>query len=235
MKAKRVKKLDPAAPLAENAARIVRVRLGELRSFAPKALEQNRSTDQHDMRIAAKRLRYVLEPTESSFGRAGPLARRRARELQSVLGDIHDCDVMLPRVERHLAELREQDADAVRASAGDAKDLDPELAGRAPHRTAYRGLDVLAVYLRARRKLLFERFADFWAEQERRGVWDGLERSATKVLREAHERKRAAERAAEAERRLAEAEREEREASERARRAAAELAEAERATRSALP
>ena len=51
------------------------------------------------MRIAAKRLRYVLEITESCFGEEAVAARRAARELQSVLGDIHDCDVMLPRVE----------------------------------------------------------------------------------------------------------------------------------------
>ncbi len=235
MKAKRVKKLDPEAPLAENAARIVRVRLSELRSFGPKALDPERSRDQHDMRIAAKRLRYVLETTESCFGSAGPVARRRAKDLQSVLGEMHDCDVMLPRVERHLAELRELDADAVRARAGDAQDLDAELASRAPHRTAYRGLEVLAVYLRARRKLLFDRFAALWDDLEQRGVWDGLERAATRVLREARERRRAAERAAEAERQLAEAEREEREAAERARRAANELAEAERASRGPLP
>ena len=52
------------------------------------------------MRIAAKRLRYVLEITESCFGARGrrPPAAPPS-ELQAVLGDIHDCDVMLPRVE----------------------------------------------------------------------------------------------------------------------------------------
>ena len=59
------------------------------------------------------------------------------------------------------------------------------------------------VYLRARRKLLFDRFAALWDDLERRGVWDALERSATRVLRDARERKRAAKRAAEAERQLA--------------------------------
>src|SRR3546814_7404730 len=45
---------------------------------------------QHDMRIAAKRLRYLLELTETCFGDAGPAARRAARDLQGALGDIHD-------------------------------------------------------------------------------------------------------------------------------------------------
>ena len=92
MKARRVKGIDPAAPLAENAARIVRVRLDELHSFAPKALKPERSDDQHDMRIAAKRLRYVLEATELCFGRPGVTARRRARDLQDLLGELHDCE-----------------------------------------------------------------------------------------------------------------------------------------------
>ena len=64
MKAARVKKLDPRAPLIDNAARILVVRLDELRSFIPDALDRNKETEQHDLRIAAKRLRYVLELTE---------------------------------------------------------------------------------------------------------------------------------------------------------------------------
>ena len=114
VKARRVKKLDPGAPLADNAARIIRVRLDEMLSFAPAALDFERIADQHDMRIAAKRLRYILETTEFCFGKPAHTARRRARDLQDLLGELHDCDVMLPRVEAHLAELRAEDAAAVR-------------------------------------------------------------------------------------------------------------------------
>jgi CHAD domain-containing protein len=183
VKARKVKKLDPAAPLAENAARIARARLGEMRSFAAAALRPENAREQHDMRIAAKRLRYVLEATEFCFGKPGTVARRRAKSLQDVLGELHDCDVMLPRVKQHLDHLRESDASAVHARAGGAPDLDPKLAARAPHRTAYRGLEVLAVYVGARRKLLFDRFADRWAEAESAGVWDDLERAAQEILR----------------------------------------------------
>jgi len=227
MKARKVKKLDPAASLAENAARIVLVRLDELRSFAPAALEPDRPREQHDMRIAAKRLRYILETTEFCFGRPAADARRRARDLQDVLGEVHDCEVMLPRVDEHVATLRSADARAVRVRAREAADLDPELAARAPSRTAYRGLEVLAVYLEARRGVLHDRFRALWAEQEQAGTWERLERAADRVLRREHERRRAAERAERARRELERAEREERAATERAERAAAALAEAQ--------
>jgi len=39
----------------------------------------------------------VLEITETCFGPEAEAARRAAKGLQGVLGEIHDCDVMLPR------------------------------------------------------------------------------------------------------------------------------------------
>ena len=216
MKPRRIKKLDPGSPLVDSAARIIRVRLDEMLSFAPAALEFERIRDQHDMRIAAKRLRYILETTEFCFGRPAQTARRRARDLQDLLGELHDCDVMLPRVEAHLAALRAEDAAGVRQRAGDAPDLDPRLAARAQHRTAYRGLEVLAVYVQARRRLLFDRFREFWVEQERAGTWRRLEQTVGRHLRAVKERRRAARRAERARRELEAAERSEREAASRA-------------------
>ena len=117
MKARPVKKLDPSRRLGENAARIVQVRLDEMMDFAPRALDGKKKA-QHDMRIAAKRLRYVLEVTGFCFGRPADTARRRARDLQDILGEIHDCDVMLPRVRDHLKELQHSDAKAVGSGRG---------------------------------------------------------------------------------------------------------------------
>ena len=142
MKARKVKGLDPAGSLGRNAAAIVAVRLDELLGFVPSALRPGATEAQHDMRIAAKRLRYLLEFTEDCLGEAGPIARRAARDLQGVLGDIHDCDVMEPLARGN------------------------------------RGLDLLAVDLRARRSRLFAELINLWADQNSAGVWEGLAAAA---------------------------------------------------------
>jgi hypothetical protein len=179
VKARRVKGLDPAAPLADNVERIVRVRLDELYSFIPRALDPSEVEALHDMRIAAKRLRYILETTaDACFGPYAETAAKRARQLQDLLGEIHDCDVTLPRVLELLGELRAGDAAVVRAAAGDAEDLDPALAAAAPHADAWRGLTTLTVHLRARRTLLFERFVELWRDLEREAFRERLEYAA---------------------------------------------------------
>jgi CHAD domain-containing protein len=96
VKAREVKGLDPATPLQPNAARIVETRLAELLVLAGPALDPTDPRAQHNLRIAAKRLRYVLELTGPCFGPEANAARKAAKELQGILGEIHDCDVMLP-------------------------------------------------------------------------------------------------------------------------------------------
>ena len=154
MKAGKVKGLDPAAPLRANAARIIRVRLEEMLAFGEAASEPEAAVSQHEMRIAAKRLRYVLEITEGCFGREASGARIGARDLQSVLGNIHDCDVMAPRVREQIGKL--------------------------PGGEARGGLDLLAAHLETQRALLHGQFLELWRGQRDAGVWSGLERAMRK-------------------------------------------------------
>ena len=96
MKARKVAGIDPGMPLRAGAARIVETRLAELLALSGPALDPAAGQAQHDLRIAAKRLRYVLEITEPCLGPEAMAARKAAKELQGLLGEIHDCDVMLP-------------------------------------------------------------------------------------------------------------------------------------------
>jgi hypothetical protein len=171
MKARKVKGLEPEGTLADNAERIVHVRLDELQSFIPRALDPEEVTALHDMRIAAKRLRYILEVTaECCFGPYADTALKRTKELQDLLGEIHDCDVQLPRVMARMEELRAEDARTARERApAKAGDLDPKYATRTANARAWRGLETLAIYLKARRELLFERFLELWTRLERDG------------------------------------------------------------------
>jgi CHAD domain len=176
MKARRVKGLDPDGTLADNLQRIVATRLDELCSFVPRALDPARMKALHDMRIAAKRLRYILEVgAEPCFGPYAQTAIKRAKDLQDLLGELHDCDVQLPRVRALQEELRAADALEARARAGDAPDLDPSLASGTPHADCWRGLETMAIYLEARRGLLFERFLELWQSLERDGFRARLE------------------------------------------------------------
>jgi hypothetical protein len=175
MKARKVKGIETGGPLAGNALRIIAVRLEELRSFSGAVRDPSAVTELHDMRIAAKRLRYVLEMTAPALGPAAEQGAKDAKRLQDVLGEIHDCDEFVPRVEEHVARLRAEDSAAVRGTAGPrSKDLAPAAARNAPNRLLYRGLAALDAYLRARRQVLYSRFLREWEQLEAGGLGPDL-------------------------------------------------------------
>jgi CHAD domain-containing protein len=93
-----VEGLDPGLGLAQAARRIVAVRVGELYALAPAALDEHNSTALHELRIAAKRLRYVLELVGFCLDDAAAEASDRVRQLQTLIGEIHDYDVLLARI-----------------------------------------------------------------------------------------------------------------------------------------
>jgi hypothetical protein len=179
VKARKVKGVDPEGPLADQVETILAVRVEELFSFVPAVLDPANVTELHDMRIAAKRLRYVLELTAPVLGPYAKEAGRRTKELQDLLGEVHDCDVTLPRVLDALDRLRAETARAVRERAGDAPDLDPAAMADAPHAEAWRGLEHLAIYLRARRELLYDRFVELLTALQREGFRARLEFAAS--------------------------------------------------------
>ena len=149
MKARKVE-LDPDAPLGESLLAILSVRLDELFSF-----DADKPDDLHDMRIAAKRLRYILEAAEPAFGEPARRGMKTMEKLQDLLGEIHDCDELLPLIARHVEKLRAEDA--VAAAAGEPL----------PNRRKYRGLEAVRAHTLADRQRLHAKFARKWAKLER--------------------------------------------------------------------
>ncbi len=84
VKARKVKHLDPAGSLEDNARRIIAVRAQEVLDLAATRRTRSHVKALHDLRIAAKRLRYLLELTgppstgQAAQAPAGP-ARRHPR------------------------------------------------------------------------------------------------------------------------------------------------------------
>ncbi len=62
----------------------------------------------HRMRIAAKRLRYTMETFESWFPDVLPKAIKMVKNVQELLGDIHDCDVWLTILPAFMEEEKQR-------------------------------------------------------------------------------------------------------------------------------
>ncbi len=106
--------LDPDRRLRPNARRILAVRIDEVWSFDRFVTHPGNVRELHDMRIACKRLRYLLEIFEIAFpADLGPFIDE-IKDLQDLLGEIHDRDVQVPMLLDHLERLAERDATAAR-------------------------------------------------------------------------------------------------------------------------
>ena len=64
----------------------------------------------HEMRIAAKRLRYAIELFQQCWGRSIASYAKRAAQMQTALGDVHDCDVWIESFGNEVNKARKQKA-----------------------------------------------------------------------------------------------------------------------------
>jgi exopolyphosphatase/guanosine-5'-triphosphate,3'-diphosphate pyrophosphatase len=172
-KAKPVPALDPLAETRYSLAAIFSVRISELWSWAPHMHYPERVHELHDMRIAAKRLRYCFEFFQPCFGHHYKSTLERFKKLQEYLGEIHDCDVWVDYLRVELKAALQSDAragrrlgkhiGAVAPLAADAAALGAELAGGNAQ-----GLLQLILDVCARRQVLYNELLAFWDKLEQR-------------------------------------------------------------------
>ncbi|QQR71361.1 MAG: CHAD domain-containing protein [Methanolinea sp.] len=86
---------DKPGKLARKAQKTISSRAAGLLAYDPAVYDPDAVTRHHEMRIAAKRLRYTLEIFNRLSGGALKTAIRRIRAIQDVLGQVHDCDVWI--------------------------------------------------------------------------------------------------------------------------------------------
>jgi len=94
-KAKPITGLDPRAPTGKNARIIARVRLEEMYNWDRYVDNPYNIRELHDLRIAAKRLRYTLEIFEEVLPEASKSIVKELAQIQDELGALHDSDVMI--------------------------------------------------------------------------------------------------------------------------------------------
>lgn len=94
-KAKTINEIDCQASTGEAARLIVRIRLEEIYDWAPFVENSYYSKELHNLRIAAKRLRYTLELFDDALPRQNKNIIQELTQLQDELGLLHDSDVLI--------------------------------------------------------------------------------------------------------------------------------------------
>jgi CHAD domain-containing protein len=116
----------------------------------------------HAMRIAAKRLRYTVEIAKPVYVPALDEFITAVKKVQTLLGDVHDCDVWLEHLDAYAASERRR----VVALFGHA--------GRFARLEA--GINYLRQERRGRRQQVFRELVDYWRQLQGQGFWEKLAR-----------------------------------------------------------
>src|SRR6266536_1999487 len=109
-KAKPITGLNPQDPTGKNARIIAKVRLEELYSWESYVDNPYHIQELHNLRIAAKRLRYTFEVFEEALPQACKPITNELVQIQEELGALHDTDVMIALLRLCLAN---QDSAAI--------------------------------------------------------------------------------------------------------------------------
>ena len=170
--------VDPDASLATNARRILAVRMAEFYSYAPIVAIAEAVEPLHDLRIAAKRLRYTLELFRAVFGERGEAQIERIKAIQEELGTLHDLDVRIALIEDELAALATEQTAAVGAALASAPQADhPAITAaalRPPPDDPRRGLLALLGRHHVARRERYQSFLALWRRFAAEGMRSDL-------------------------------------------------------------
>ena len=102
---------DQHLTYSKMSASVIFDRLRELEKLSESLYNPFEIESLHDMRIAAKRLRYALELFQQCWGRSILTFAKTAARMQTALGEVHDCDVWIETVGKQVNQARKQKQD----------------------------------------------------------------------------------------------------------------------------
>lgn len=191
-KAKSIAGIDAQAATERNARIIARTRLEEMALWGRYAHDPQRSDELHDLRIAAKRLRYTLEIFSDVLPEESSSIIEEVTQIQEELGNLHDSDVMVAllnvclqwqqsengnRSVQHKSNGKQAREAALAAQRQAGKHLinNVELvthlldARTAPTQTQRQGLEQLLAYTKQQREEVYEMFRAHWDRLQKQG------------------------------------------------------------------
>jgi CHAD domain-containing protein len=141
-------------------AQHVRRCLDRLRACQDSLLDSEAKQQHHAMRIAAKRLRYTLEIANPIYEKGLAPFIESAKKVQTLLGEIHDCDVWLEHLDAFAADQR--------------KGILTHFGNDAPFARLEVGIEYLRQDRRAHRRAIFHELIEYWEELHQQRCWDHL-------------------------------------------------------------
>jgi CHAD domain-containing protein len=152
-KAAPIHKLTKPDAILRDSVSVTLLRLEEMLEFVDKARNPKEQESLHNMRIAAKRLRYTLEIFAPTLPPSVLEVLENIEAIQEQLGAIHDLDILIPV----LQEVHEKEIERERRRVLDKQETLPYLAAE--------GLLAQIARYKIERQ---ERFLNFWLH------WDAL-------------------------------------------------------------
>lgn len=102
---------EPQFTFAKMSAAVILDRLKELEDLSDSLYKPFDIEPLHDMRIAAKRLRYALELFNQCWDKSLQAYAKNAARMQTALGELHDCDVWIESLGKRINNARKHKQD----------------------------------------------------------------------------------------------------------------------------
>ena len=162
-------RLPPMHAIPPEAAERINMGILDLFEYEPWIKNPDAIAEHHAMRIAAKRLRYTMEIYAPLYRLKLKRPLARVRKIQTILGNMHDCDAWIDQLTRAL--VRE------RTRGYPAKDLHGTDAG------TIHSLKQLLADREQKRAQLHRGFVRYWRSLLRSRFWDDLRASLINDIR----------------------------------------------------